>query len=153
MRSTATETWMCTATLPKVHDFPIYSICWSKKSGRIVSTGGDGKIVVYEERRTTPESYLFNGSGKKETHAETEWVVLSTSEGAHGPYEINHVSWCTRFDNGTRETGEEMIVTTGDDGVVRAWALDERMLHTGAIDVSEALSVTEVIAAKHEVKA
>jgi WD40 repeat protein len=103
------EEWEVEATLPKVHDRPIYSISWSKKTGRAVSTGSDSRVVVYEEREA---------EGKK------EWVVLATLEGGHGPYEINHVTWCGRFDGG-RKGEEEMIVTTGDDGIVRAWALEE----------------------------
>ena len=111
------EKWECTATLPKVHDLPIYSISWSKKSGRVVSTGSDGRIAIYEER--TKGRTAVGGEIVK------EWVILAVLEGGHGPYEINHATWCTRFDAGKRKEGEEMIVTTGDDGVVRAWAIEE----------------------------
>ncbi|PMD56758.1 WD40 repeat-like protein [Hyaloscypha bicolor E] len=111
-----TKTWECTATLPKAHDLPIYSTSWSKKSGRVVSTGGDGKIVIYEE--TT------KGRTKVGGEIEREWVIVGILAGGHGPYEINHVTWCTRFDSAKAEDGEEMIVTTGDDGVVRAWAIE-----------------------------
>ncbi|TVY82105.1 putative cytosolic iron-sulfur protein assembly protein [Lachnellula suecica] len=111
------ETWKCTATLPKAHDLPIYSVGWSKKTGRVVSTGGDGRAVIYEE--TTKGRNSVGGD------IEREWVVLGVLEGGHGPYEINHVAWCTRFDPGKKEAGEEMVVTTGDDGVVRAWAIED----------------------------
>ncbi|KAH8592795.1 putative cytosolic iron-sulfur protein assembly protein 1 [Bisporella sp. PMI_857] len=113
----ANETWVVTATLPKIHNFPIYSIDWSRKTGRVVSTGGDGKIVVYEERtkgRTTVGGEI-----------EREWVVIGSLDGGHGPYEVNHVTWCTRYDSGKTQEDEEMIVTTGDDGIVRAWAVHE----------------------------
>ena len=43
------EDWVEEVQLPKVHSRPIYAIAWSK-SGRVVSTGGDGSIFVYEER-------------------------------------------------------------------------------------------------------
>ncbi len=43
------EDWIEEARLPMVHSRPIYAVAWSK-SGRVVSTGGDGVIVVYEER-------------------------------------------------------------------------------------------------------
>ena len=47
------EDWIEEVQLPKMHSRPIYAIAWSK-NGRVVSTGGDGAIVVYEERwRTT----------------------------------------------------------------------------------------------------
>jgi cytosolic iron-sulfur protein assembly protein CIAO1 len=52
-------------------------------------------------------------------------VVLAVLQGGHGPYEINHVTWCTRYDAGKKEEGEEMVVTTGDDGVVRAWGIEK----------------------------
>lgn len=120
-----TETWECTATLPKAHDLPIYAIGWSKKSGRVVSISGDGKIVIYGE--TTKGRTSVGGV------IEREWVILGVKDGAHGPYEINHVAWCTRFDAGKKEEGEEMIITTGDDGAVRAWAIEE-ILENGAED-------------------
>jgi WD40 repeat protein len=110
------ETWECTATLPKAHDLPIYSVGWSEKTGRVVSAGGDGKVVIYEE--------ISRGRTRVGGPIEREWVILGVLEGAHGPYEINHVTWCVRFDAGKKEVGEEMVVTTGDDGVVRAWAVE-----------------------------
>ena len=120
MRPSPDEKWACTATLPKVHDLPIYAIHWSPKTGRVVSTGGDGKVAIYEE--------ITKGRTSVGGEIATEWVVLGVLEGGHGPYEINHVTWCTRFDTGKKEEGEEMVVTTGDDGVVRAWALDEEKI-------------------------
>jgi WD40 repeat protein len=119
----AEETWECTATLPKVHDLPVYSVSWSKKTGRVVSTGGDGKIVIYEESK--------KGRTVVGGPIEREWVVLAVLQGGHGPYEINHVTWCTRYDAGKKEEGEEMVITTGDDGVVRAWAIEEIMARQG----------------------
>ena len=113
----ATETWICTATLPKVHDLPIYSINWSKKTGRVASAGGDGKAAIYEE--------ITKGRTTVGGAIETEWVVLGVLTGGHGPYEINSVTWCARFDPERREEGEEMIVTTGDEGAVRAWSITE----------------------------
>ena len=109
----ATEVWTCTATLPKAHDLPIYSISWSKKTGRVVSAGGDGRVIIYEE---IPKGRTTVGGA-----IETDWIVLGVLTGGHGPYEINSVTWCARFDTERRDEGEEMIVTTGDEGVVRAW--------------------------------
>ncbi|KUJ12087.1 putative cytosolic iron-sulfur protein assembly protein 1 [Mollisia scopiformis] len=113
----ANETWECTATLPKVHDLPIYSVSWSPKTGRVVSAGGDSKIVIYEER--TKGRTAVGGK------IETEWVVMGVLESGHGPWEINHVVWCKRFDAGRKSEDEEMIISTGDDGAVRAWAIEE----------------------------
>ncbi len=137
------EDWVCESTLPKVHDRHILSVAWSKKTGRVVSTGSDSQVVVYEERprtvQTKPnatapaDSNQAADSGDAPTNGEshmsglepaTEWHVISTLPLAHGPYEINHAVWCGRFDGG-RKGEEEMIVTTGDDGVVKAWAIEE----------------------------
>jgi len=109
------ETWETTAILPKAHTLPIYSIQWSAKTGRVVSTGGDGKVVIYEE--------VVKGRSSVGGPIEREWVVVGEKEGAHGPYEVNHVTWSGRWDGG-RKGEEEMIVSTGDDGVVRAWVIE-----------------------------
>jgi WD40 repeat protein len=113
----ASETWKCTGTLPKVHDLPIYSIDWSKKSGRVVSAGGDGTVAIYDE--------VTKGRSSVGGAVETEWVVLGVLSGGHGPYEINSVTWCARFDPERQHDNEEMVVTTGDDGSVRAWSITE----------------------------
>ncbi|KAG9244376.1 putative cytosolic iron-sulfur protein assembly protein 1 [Calycina marina] len=113
----ADEKWVCVDKFPAAHDFPIYSIDWSKKTGRVVSTGGDGKVVIYEE--TTKGRSSVGGKIEK------GWAIIGVLENAHGPYEINHVTWCTRYDAGRTKDGEEMIVTTGDDGIARAWAITE----------------------------
>ncbi|KAG9239553.1 putative cytosolic iron-sulfur protein assembly protein 1 [Amylocarpus encephaloides] len=110
------ETWTCSATLPTAHTLPIYSISWSPLSGRVCSTSSDGFIVVYEERTTGRTS--VGGA------IEREWVVIGVLEGAHGPYEVNHVTWAKRYDPGSRPN-EEMIITTGDDGAVRAWFITD----------------------------
>jgi WD40 repeat protein len=110
------ETWVCETVLPKVHTRPVYAVSWSKKTGRVVSCGSDSLIVVYEERpRATPAA---------EGEAETEWHVVAKHVQGHEGYEINHVTWCPRYDGG-RKGDEEAIVSTGDDGAVRLWALDE----------------------------
>ena len=121
----ADEKWECTSTLPKVHDLPIYSISWSEKTGRVVSTGGDGRIAIYEERT--------KGRTRVGGEIEREWIVLAVLQGGHGPYEINHATWCSRFDPGKKVEGEQIVVTTGDDGVVRAWAIDETEVMTAVI--------------------
>lgn len=103
------EDWVVEATLPKAHDRAIYSVNWSKRTGRVVSTGSDSRVVVYEE--------------KKGANGQAEWQIVATLAQGHGPYEINHATWCPRFDGG-RKGEEEMIITTGDDGKVMAWSLD-----------------------------
>lgn len=115
------ETWVTEAILPKAHSRPIYAVSWSSKTGRVVSCGSDSLVVIYEERPLAESAEPSEGDEPK---PKTEWVLLATLKMAHGPYEINHVTWCPRFDNGHK--GDiEGIVTTGDDGAVRMWAVEE----------------------------
>ena len=104
------EDWTEESQLPKRHQLPIYSVAWSKSTGRIVSTGGDGRIVVYEEH--------WGGSG-------AEWVVIAEVDAAHGVVQVNHVCWAKRADKGRSEE-EVVVVSTGDDGVVRVWCVEGR---------------------------
>jgi WD40 repeat protein len=134
------EEWIEELQLPKRHDLAIYSISWSKKTGRIVSTGGDGKVVVYEERWKSagsaapqtnphPEANAEAMEGVEESSkteaaiAETEWVVVAEVESSHGVFEVNHAIWARRWDTGKSSDEEEMIISTGDDGVVKLWTL------------------------------
>lgn len=97
------EEWTCKAVLPRAHTRDVYSVAWSAESGMVATTGSDGVVVLYREE-------------------EDGWKVVARVEEAHGPYEVNHVTWCKRWDAGTERKGEEeMLVTTGDDGVVRPW--------------------------------
>ncbi|PVH94645.1 WD40 repeat-like protein [Periconia macrospinosa] len=115
------EEWFQEAVLPQGHSRAIYSVSWSQKTGLLVSAGSDGKIVVYRERWKTTES---GAHGDQETLS--EWEVVAEFWEAHGVYEINHVTWATRRDKGVRWEGEEVIVSTGDDGEVKVWTLNEQ---------------------------
>ncbi|OAL48606.1 WD40 repeat-like protein [Pyrenochaeta sp. DS3sAY3a] len=123
------EDWYQEAILPQQHERAIYSVSWSRITGMIVSAGSDGKIIVYKERwrEQTPngvgEDKMDIGSG--ESHGLTEWVVVAELFSAHDVFEINHVSWAKRADKGKRWEGEEVIVSTGDEGEVKVWTLDE----------------------------
>lgn len=146
------ETWVEEAQLPKVHDLSIYAVAWSKKrDGLLASTGADGKIVVYQEKLVTETSEVIaNGTGEDtaaldgdkmdseptsdltssaaENVPKTEWTVLASIEAAHGIYEVNHVCWANRVDQkgegeGDGGEGEEALLTTGDDGQVKAWRI------------------------------
>ncbi|KAL8824889.1 MAG: hypothetical protein Q9191_004756 [Dirinaria sp. TL-2023a] len=94
------EEWVEDCRLPQVHVRAIYSIAWSRKTGRIVSVGGDGKVVVYGQD-------------------EGGWSVLAQVHDAHDVSEINHVCWAHLSPD------EEIIVSTGEDGAVRTWSTDE----------------------------
>ncbi|KAL7624458.1 Cytosolic iron-sulfur protein assembly protein [Parahypoxylon ruwenzoriense] len=154
MRRSLKEEWECTAVLPKAHTRDIYAATWSPQTGLIASTGSDGIIAVYREdsepsangtagaHATEDEAAaaaeldgdvpMSNGIGNENENEEKKqpqeshgrWKVVSSTPNAHGPYEINHITWCKRYDIGCppeRRGIEEMLVTTGDDGVVRPW--------------------------------
>ncbi|KAM0711866.1 hypothetical protein Q7P35_001236 [Cladosporium inversicolor] len=123
------EEWVQEVKLPQVHERAVYALSWSKKTGKIVSTGSDGKIVVYEERWLAGNSDVemrdASEDGENAQSPVTEWVVVAVAENAHDVFEVNHAIWAPRADKGKRFDGEEVIVTTGDDGEVKAWTLDE----------------------------
>lgn len=150
MRRSLKEEWSCTAVLPKAHTRDIYSAAWSAESGLVATTGSDGIVAVYREGDSTSASdaahtaattttdaeaaaeldgdvHMTNGSADEQSKAQASpWHIVATTPNAHGPYEINHVTWCKRFDPGCppeRRGVEEMLVTTGDDGIVRPWQL------------------------------
>lgn len=177
------EDWVEEARLPAVHRRGIYAVAWSR-NGRVVSTGGDGAVVVYEERwrkidtkeespmdgtapmdqehengilpdsadETTKSNESANHSRPQPANPQddqtpqnpppptpisndeaissaTEWVIVAQIESAHGVFEVNHVTWAPRpvvkrEDVSESEGGrEDLIVTTGDDGVVKVWEL------------------------------
>ena len=135
------EDWYQDAVLPRAHDRAVYSVSWSRTTGLLVSAGSDGKIVVYKERwrgqeaNGTSESTAMEGvEGADGAAAEasetspTEWVIVAEIFSAHDVFEINHVTWAKRADKGKRWDGEEVIVSTGDEGEVRVWTLDEVVL-------------------------
>lgn len=118
------------ARLPQRHERPIYSVAWGS-GGRIVSIGGDGRIVVYKEQPPSegpdiPKDDRVVATEKEEdgSMAENEsepssgmrWNVIAQMEDAHGVFEMNHVCWARRDEN-------EVIVTSGDDGLIKVWAL------------------------------
>ncbi|KAI5956492.1 CIA1 [Candida jiufengensis] len=101
IRHTTEVVWEQECILPKAHDLPIYSVAWSSKTGKIVTAGSDGKIVVYNEI------------------SESKWEIESITELSHGVHEINSVIWSI-LDN-----GKEVVISGGDDGNVNIWDVEE----------------------------
>ncbi|SMR63974.1 unnamed protein product [Zymoseptoria tritici ST99CH_3D1] len=119
------EDWFEEDRLPKVHERPVYSVSWSAKSGLVVSTGSDGKIVVYREVEVSgKEDVEMSDDASPPSASSTKWVVVAEWENAHDVFEVNHAVWAPRVDKGKRFEDEEVIVTTGDDGEVKVWTLD-----------------------------
>ena len=128
MRRPVREEWECTAVLPAVHTRDVYSATWSATTGLVASTGSDGVIAVYKEGPPPADANTPTGAEASEStvpHDKPEsgnWRVLTTLSNGHGPYEINHITWCRRFDSDAENRGiEEMLVTTGDNGVIKPW--------------------------------
>ncbi|KAG8631686.1 hypothetical protein KVT40_000826 [Elsinoe batatas] len=129
------EDWVEEARLPDVHERAVYAVHWSQGTGRIVTCGSDGRIVVYEERwregQGEADTKMEGADGangdavEKQAASLTEWVVVAELENAHDVFEVNHVTWALRADKGKRFEDEEVVVSTGDDGEVKVWSLDE----------------------------
>ncbi|KAL5120112.1 Cytosolic iron-sulfur protein assembly protein [Pleosporales sp. CAS-2024a] len=120
--ATIDEDWYQDAVLPQDHERAVYSVSWSRTTGMIASAGSDGKIIVYQERWRREEA---NAVVADETQqSATEWLVVAELYSAHHVFEINHVTWAKRADLNKRYEGEEVLISTGDDGEVKVWALD-----------------------------
>lgn len=126
------EDWYQEAILPKQHERAVYSVSWSRITGLIASAGSDGKIIIYKEQwRSSSANGVHAGDNMEvddeqstEAESSTEWVVVAELFSAHDVFEINHVTWAKRADKGKRWDGEEVIVSTGDEGEVKVWTLD-----------------------------
>ncbi|KAL8954303.1 MAG: hypothetical protein Q9183_007210 [Haloplaca sp. 2 TL-2023] len=125
IRSSSMEEWEEEAQLPRKHVRTVYAIAWSKNSRRIASVGGDGRLVVYEERSGTEER---NGT-EEQTEARNEesngtkdntgwWEAIAEHDCTHGVFEVNHVEWAMSKYEGI---AQEVLLTTGDDGNVNVW--------------------------------
>ncbi|KAI9801281.1 MAG: Cytosolic iron-sulfur protein assembly protein [Piccolia ochrophora] len=133
------ETWVQESALPQRHERGVYSVAWSKKTGRILSTGGDGKVVIYEERpvastngvendvngQNGPDGTVEGEVDEDASRRKMEWFVYAEYEAAHGVYEVNHACWSRRYDKGRKSEDEEFVITTGDDGTVNTWLVGE----------------------------
>jgi len=105
---TGGERWDCVKML-KGHERSVYSVTWGAGKGSeeslgwLASTGGDGKINVWEL------STEIDGDGGIK-----EQLIASISS-AHGVSDVNAVSWCLR------SGFEDLLATAGDDHAVRVW--------------------------------
>lgn len=140
IRSTSDEEeWYEEAQLPQGHERAVYAVAWSEISGRVVSTGSDGKIIVYEESIVRDDEVgddvvmgedgsdgtTAQNGGARMSKSKSKWNVVAELDAAHGVFEVNHVCWARRYDRDKRAKDEEVVVSTGDDGEVHVWALDD----------------------------
>ncbi|CAK7229111.1 Cytosolic iron-sulfur protein assembly protein [Sporothrix bragantina] len=103
--------------------------------GDVHMTNGHNGVTTADNGRSRSPGRVHNHSHESQPHTHSHaghhstapakhWRMVGTVASAHGPYEINNITWCRRFDAGTERRGvEEMLITTGDDGVVRPWEI------------------------------
>ncbi|CAI5759840.1 unnamed protein product [Candida verbasci] len=89
--------WELDCILPTAHSYPIYSVSWSDKTGKIATCGSDGLIVIYKE--------VSDGN----------WEIENMKEASHGVYEVNSIIWANTIE------GDEILITAGDDGYINFW--------------------------------
>jgi cytosolic iron-sulfur protein assembly protein CIAO1 len=137
------ERWEEDGALPAVHMRSVYAVDWSGRTGLVVSCGGDGVVAVYKEVLSEDADgdgdgdgdVVMNGTSESAVPGagpargkKTKWIVVAQIEDAHDEFEINHVCWALRRDPGKTSEGEEVIVSTGDDGVVKLWTLPDGLI-------------------------
>lgn len=111
LKSPTTQTWQLDTILPSTHEGDIYSVAWSRNSGRIASAGQDGNISIFGETRTS------QGTANQSTSSSSEWTLVIEKLNAHGVHEINHLAW------GGYENGIELLLSAGDDGITHVWEI------------------------------
>ena len=52
--------------------------------------------------------------------------MLAVLDAAHAVFELNHICWAKRFDKARRREDEEILVSTGDDGAVKIWTVQDQ---------------------------
>ncbi|KZT28023.1 WD40 repeat-like protein [Neolentinus lepideus HHB14362 ss-1] len=109
--------WECVKVIDSIHQRSIYSISWGMglrgtngdgRLGWLASTGGDGKINVFEIQ--APSSSSDSGARVPPSHK-----LIAQVHSAHAVHDVNCVTWCSRpgFEN--------LLATAGDDGSVKVW--------------------------------
>ncbi|KAF8558425.1 WD40 repeat-like protein [Imleria badia] len=113
-RRTAEHAWEFAHQL-KGHTRSIYSISWGTGKGDnlgwIASTGGDGKINVWE---------ISESPQRDAARATLSSRLVAAVSSTHDIYDVNSVQWCPRSGFG------ELLSTTADDGSVRIWKLSSK---------------------------
>lgn len=114
IRPSQDQIWEREAVLPRSHQGDIYTVAWSKDSGRIASAGEDGNIIVYSQIQSSATNDHVQHS------ATGGWVIEAEKVSAHGVYEINHLLW------GGMRNGVEVLFSCGDDAQTNVWSVSSR---------------------------
>lgn len=108
------------------HERSIYSISWgvgkgtSENLGWLATTGGDGKINIWEITvcLTFIPRQIETDKPSQETQHTNDPLsakLLARISGAHDVSDVNSVSWCPRLEHA------DLLATAGDDGSVKVW--------------------------------
>ncbi|KAL2436935.1 putative cytosolic iron-sulfur protein assembly protein 1 [Exophiala dermatitidis] len=108
------ERWVQDAALPQVHVRSVYAVDWSRRSGLVVSCGGDGTIAVYKEVRdvaddtndtdvgaTTAAATATNDGQQQQQRQQQntdDVVMLNNGESGQShdescPYKLHKMKW------------------------------------------------------------
>ena len=85
----AEQEWVEEGVLPRRHDRAVYSAAWSKLSGRVVSAGGDGRVVVYGEREAKSQGESSTAfAAEPAAHSTTKANAEPPGGETHDPTEL-----------------------------------------------------------------
>lgn len=111
LKSPTIQNWELETILPSTHAGDVYSIAWSRDTGRIASAGQDGNILIFSETETTRDTQDQSATPS------TNWTLLCEKMNAHGVHEINHLAWAGI------EGSVELLLSAGDDGITHVWEI------------------------------
>lgn len=103
------------------HSRSCFSLSWSPGGlpedqgglGLLASSGGDGKIIVWQVKGPPPV-----GDGDPDaTQQGLKMEPIAAARDAHGVADVNCVAWCVREDG----KGRGMLGSVGDDGTIKVW--------------------------------
>lgn len=95
------NTWNCVLTCAGQHSRPIYDVAWNRKNGLIATACGDDYIRIFKE------NVAVDGPSSLE--------LVCKMKGHEA--DVNSVKWHPRLEN--------YLASTGDDGCVKVWELQE----------------------------
>ena len=102
--------WECILTVEALHERAIYSVCWSKLDGLILTAGSDNTIKI---------SKLVSQTSSENSVVEYSLDVLEVIVEPHGKQDVNCVQWYQGSSSNQEST--KYFASCGDDETVRVW--------------------------------
>jgi WD40 repeat protein len=100
------QSWRRVSTLRNVHEYPIYSIDWNKFNNFVITGGGDNNLNILSHGRGD------DGFGTL--------VLQFTKENAHDG-DVN----CVRWNPSYNPNHNDYCLSTGDDGLIKIWRVEQ----------------------------